>query len=256
MCEEKVEAGCSCEPVNEEFTFENFAVGDSNKLAYELALDVAKGENNIRYNLLHIYGGHGYGKTHLLKAICHSVEQRTPALKAIYVSCNDFCDDLFLHLRKNVYENFREKYCSVDILLMDDIHLLTGKRGIQQELRYIYNTLRELGKQMIFTSDKPIGELFHIEDTLRTRLISGIQTQIQPPDYALSTAIIQSFAYRHNVVLPDDVVDYMADNYSLNKNIYRLEAVVKMIVARSNLGENITVNMLRVPLKADIWVNM
>jgi chromosomal replication initiator protein len=188
-----------------EYTFENFIVSESNKCAYDAAFAVAEGKNNRRYNPLHIYGQSDLGKTHLLSAIRNMVKQKTPERKVIYIEGDDFLDDLISHNQQKKIDNFREKYCFTDILLIDNIEFLEGMRKTQHELLGIYNTLREQDKQIVLTSEKSISDLYYIADTLRTRFISGIQLQILPPDRALREAIVKQTAKSLDAVLPTSV---------------------------------------------------
>jgi len=167
-----------------EFKFENFIVSESNKFAHDAALAVAEGRSNPNYSPLFIYSESGLGKTHLLYAVRHLVELKYPDRKVIYVKCDDFMDELVLSIKNEKRDEFREKYSSPDILLMDDTQNLAGKITTQQEFLYIYNILRERGTQIIVTSDKPVNEMFQVVDTVRTRLISGLHLEIQPPDRA------------------------------------------------------------------------
>jgi chromosomal replication initiator protein len=166
----------------DKYTFDSFIVGETNKFAYDAALAVAEGSNNSRYNPLFIFGESGLGKTHLLHAVRHLVKRKYPDSKVVYVKCDDFVEELALSIKNKKKNEFREKYSAIDILLMDDTQNLAEKPAIQHELLYIYNTLREQNKQMIFTSNKSVSEMFHVVDTLRTRLISGLPVEIQPPD--------------------------------------------------------------------------
>ena len=218
-----------------EYTFDNFIVGESNKFAHDVAFAVAEGRNNQFYNPLFIYGESGLGKTHLLHVIRHLATQKYPNRNALYVTGNDFVDDLMSCILQDKGKEFREKYSSPDILLMDDIQYLVGKPTIQQELLYIYNTLRERDKQIIITSDKPVSEMYHVVDALRTRFISGIQVQMNPPDKALRIAIINHIAKSFHVVLPYETVNCFADN--LDSNIRQLEGAVKMTIAYKSLND-------------------
>ena len=205
-----------CDPVDDEFTFENFIVGEPNKFAYDLTLAVAEGRNNPVYNPLFIYGESGLGKTHLLKAIRHLVKVKFPDCKVVYLKCDDFIDELVLSIKNEKRDELREKYSTTDILLIDDTQILAGKLTTQQELLSIYNTLRERGTQIIVTSDKPVEEMVQVVDTLRTRLISGLNIQIKQPNKALRMAITKQTAKALNAEFSEEVLNCFADNYEIN----------------------------------------
>ena len=224
----------------DEHTFDNFIVGESNKFTYDAVLAVAEGRNKPHYNPFYIYGESGLGKTHLLRAVRHLVEEKYPDRKVIYIRCDDFIDELVLSIRDEKRNEFRDKYSTCDILLVDDTQNLAGKSATQQELIYIYNTLREKGTQIIVTSDKPVVEMNQVVDTLRTRLISGLNIQIQLPEKALRVAIIKQVAKNFEVVLPDDIVNCIAEN--VDSNIRHLEGITKTTIAyRSSMDKEINI---------------
>ena len=190
MCEDIKEIECSSDnSVDDEFTFENFIVGESNKFAYDLALAVAEGRNKLHYNPLYIYGESGLGKTHLLHAVRNHIKTKYPERNVAYINGFEFIEELVLYIKQDKINEFREKYTSPDILLVDDTQFLEGWSATQQEFLYIYNALLEHGKQIIFTADKPVEELYKVADTVRTRLISGISAQILPYDKILHKSI-------------------------------------------------------------------
>ena len=223
-------------------------VGSSNKLAHAAALAVAEGRQKHNYNPLFIYGASGLGKTHLLYAIRHEVERKCPHYNVIYVKGEEFLNELITAIRQGENVEFREKYRSADYFLMDDIQFIAGKIATQEEFFHTFNTLRELGKQIVFTSDRPPLEIHTLEDRLRTRFMSGLSVDIQPPDDALRVAIIRSKAEQLGVVLPDDVTFYIADN--LDSNVRQLEGAVKLIIAcRDIMDDDITVESVKERLK-------
>jgi len=235
----------------DEYTFEHFVVGSSNKFAHAAALAVADAVQKHNYNPLFIYGESGIGKTHLLYAIRHAVESKFPYYNVICVKGEDFTNELITALRKGKNVEFREKYRSADFFLIDDIQFIAGKIGTQEEFFHTFNTLRELGKQIVFTSDRPPSEIHTLEDRLRTRFEQGLLADIQPPDEILRRAIIKSKAEQLGTVIPDDVTDYIADN--LDSSVRQLEGAVKMIIAyRDLLDEDITVEAVKARLK-DIY---
>jgi len=224
----------------EEYTFENFVVGNSNKFAHAAALAVGEGRQKQSFNPLFIYGDSGLGKTHLLHAIRHSIAKKFPHYDIVYVKGDDFTNDFIAAIRQGKNVEFREKYRGADLFLMDDIQFIAGKIETQNEFFNTFNTLFELGKQIVFTSDRPPSEIHRLEDRLRTRFESGLLVDIQPPDDALRVAIIRNKAEQLGVILPEDVTYYIAEN--LVSNVRQLEGAVKMIVAyRDIMDDEITV---------------
>jgi len=232
----------------DEYTFEHFVVGSSNKFAHAAALAVSDVSQTNNYNPLFIYGESGLGKTHLLYAIHHAVESKFPHFNVISVKGEDFTNELITAIRQGKNVEFREKYRGADFFLIDDIQFIAGRIGTQEEFFHTFNTLRELGKQIVFTSDRPPSEMHALEDRLKTRFESGLLADIQPPDDALRVAIIRNKAVQLGVVLPDDVTFYIADN--LDSNVRQLEGAVKMIIAyRDLMDDEITVESVKARLK-------
>jgi len=227
-------------------TFEHFVVGSSNKFAHAAALAVAEGKRD--YNPLFIYGESGVGKTHLLYAIRHAIENKFPHYSVICVKGEDFTNELILALKQGENVRFREKYRSADFFLIDDIQFIAGKIGTQEEFFHTFNTLKELGKQIVFTSDRPPNEILTLEDRLRTRFEQGLLADIQPPDEVLRRAIIKNKAEREGTIMPDDVTNYIADN--LDSSVRQLEGAVKMIIAyRDLINDDITIESVKARLK-------
>ena len=230
----------------DEHTFEHFVVGNSNKFAHAAALAVADGKRD--YNPLFIHGESGLGKTHLLYAIRHAVENKFPYYNVICVKGEDFTNELIAAIQQGENVKFREKYRSADFFLIDDIQFIAGKIGTQEEFFHTFNTLRELGKQIVFTSDRPPNEILTLEDRLRTRFEQGLLADIQPPDEVLRRAIIKSKAQQLGTIIPDDVTNYIADN--LDSSVRQLEGAVKMIIAyRDLINDDITVENVKAHLK-------
>ena len=231
-----------------DYTFEQFVVGSSNKFAHAAALAVAEGRQKQNYNPLFIYGESGLGKTHLLYAIRHSIEKKFPHYHIVIVKGDDFLNELIFALRLGNNIEFREKYRGADLFLMDDVQFIAGKIHTQEEFFHTFNTLHELGKQIVFTSDRPPSEIYTLEDRLRSRFESGLLADIQPPDDALRIAIIKNKAEQLGVILPDDVTNWIADN--MTSNVRQLEGAVKMIIAyRDLLDEDISVQQAIIRLK-------
>jgi len=224
----------------DEYTFEHFVVGNSNKFAHAAALAVAEGQQKQNYNPLFIYGESGLGKTHLLYAIRHSAEKKFPHYNIVYVKGEDFTNELITAIRQGRNVEFRDKYRGADLFLMDDIQFIAGKIETQEEFFNTFNTLYELGKQIVFTSDRPPHEIYRLEDRLRSRFESALMADIHPPDDALRIAIIKNKAEQLGVIMPDDVTNYIAEN--LNSNVRQLEGAVKMIIAyRDIMDDDITI---------------
>ncbi|MDR2421580.1 MAG: chromosomal replication initiator protein DnaA [Oscillospiraceae bacterium] len=213
------------ESEDEEYTFERFVVGASNKLAHAAALAVATGNVGQTYNPLFIYGDSGLGKTHLLRAIRNTTKLVHPDYKVVYVKGDDFTNDLVRALQLGRNDEFREKYRYANMFLMDDIHFIAGKRQTQEEFFHTFNTLYEAGRQIVLTSDRPPSEIAFLEDRLKTRFIWGVTADIYPPDYETRMAIIRNKAEELSFSLPDDVANYIAENMSAN--IRQLEGAVK-----------------------------
>jgi len=232
----------------DEYTFEHFVVGNSNRFAHAAAVAVSDKKQKQGYNPLFIYGESGLGKTHLLYAIRHAVESKYPHFKVIYVKGEDFTNDMIAAIAQTKNIEFREKYRGADFFLIDDIQFIAGKPGVQEEFFHTFNTLYELGKQIVLTSDRPPQEMYTLEDRLRTRFEWGLNADIQPPDEALRVAIIINKAAQLGVILPEDVTNYIADN--LDSSVRQLEGAVKMIIAyRDIMDDVITVDTVKERLK-------
>ena len=221
---------------DDEFTFERFVVGNSNKFAHAAAMAVAEGQQK-NFNPLFIYGESGLGKTHLLHAIRHSIAKKHPNYNIVYVKGDDFTNELILALQVGKNVEFREKYRGADLFLMDDIQFIAGKISTQEEFFHTFNTLHELGRQIVFTSDRPPGDIMRLEDRLKTRFESGLLADIQPPDYETRVAIIRNKAVQLGLDLPDDVTNYIAEN--MTSNVRQLEGAVKMIMAYRDLMDDV-----------------
>ena len=215
-----------------EFTFDTFVVGESNKMAYAAARAVADGASD-HYNPLFIYGDSGLGKTHLLYAIANAARKKWPAARIVYIKGDDFTNELVASIRENRNAEFREKYRQTDILLMDDIQFIAGKIQTQEEFFHTFNTLREAGKQIVLTSDRPPKEITQLEDRLRTRFEQGLMVDVAPPDFETRFAIVQNKAAMLGVKLPNEVTDYIAEN--ITSNVRQIEGTLNKILAYRDL---------------------
>ena len=217
---------------NYEFTFENFIKGPSNQFAFAAAQAVAANPSGA-YNPLFIYGGSGLGKTHLLTAIQTEIKRTHPDFVIMYVTCEQFTNELIAAIRAGSTEDFRMKYRVADLLLVDDIQFIAGKESTQEEFFHTFNSLYECGKQIILTSDRPPKEIKTLEDRLRTRFEWGLLVDVQPPDFETRMAIISRKADSLGLALPEDVAAFIAGK--LKDNVRQLEGVVKRLDAHANL---------------------
>ena len=226
---------------NYEFTFENFIKGPSNQFAFAAAQAVAANPSGA-YNPLFIYGGSGLGKTHLLTAIQTEIKRTHPDFVIMYVTCEQFTNELIAAIRAGSTEDFRMKYRVADLLLVDDIQFIAGKESTQEEFFHTFNSLHDAHKQIVIASDRPAKEIKSLEERLRTRFEWGLTADVQPPDFETRIAIIRDKAVKMGVELPDDVSNYIAEN--IQANIRQLEGAVKKIKAMHELmGERITVSL-------------
>lgn len=207
-----------------EYTFDTFVVGDSNKLAYAACKSVTKEQGRL-YNPLFIYGPSGLGKTHLLMAIQYEIKKANPGKNIIYVNSETFTNEFVYSIENKSISEFHTKYRAADILLIDDIQFITGKERTQEEFFYTFNTLYNMDRQIVLTSDRPPKDIKTLEDRLRTRFESGFVTDISAPDLETRMAIIKQKADFLSIELPDDVVEFIAGK--LKNNIRQLEGAVK-----------------------------
>ena len=227
-------------PGTEEYTFERFVVGASNKFAHAAALSVADRPGQS-YNPLFIYGESGLGKTHLLYAIAHKLHAAHPEFRILYIKGDAFTNELIQAIREGRNQEFREKYRFADVFLMDDVQFIAGKESSQEEMFHTFNSLYEAGRQIVFTADRPPKEMLRLDDRLRTRFEWGLPVDIQPPDYETRVAIIKNKAIRRGMNLPDPVLQYIAEN--ITSNVRQIEGTVNKILAFQELmGESVDVD--------------
>jgi chromosomal replication initiator protein len=215
-----------------DYTFDSFVVGSSNRFAYNAAMAVAMKPASI-YNPLLIYGQSGLGKTHLLYAIANQAQANFRGFRILYVKGETFTNEMIQALRQGAMEQFRAKYRECDLLLMDDVQFIAGKESTQEEFFHTFNTLYEAKKQIVLTSDRPPNEMVRLEDRLRTRFEQGLIADIQPPDYETRMAIVQKKAVSMGLPLPASVVEYIAEN--ITSNVRQLEGTVRKILAYQEL---------------------
>lgn len=229
--------------LNENYTFENFVVGESNKLAHAACLAVAKNPGRA-YNPLFIYGGVGLGKTHLLQAIGHYIIKTKPALKVTYVTSEVFTNEVINSIQKNKMNEFHEKYRNIDCLLIDDIQFLAGKERTQEEFFHTFNTLHNNYKQIVITSDRVPKEIPTLEDRLRSRFEWGLMVDIAPPDFETRVAILKKKAEKEKIFVPDEVFNFIAER--ITSNIRELEGALIRILAHASLSnQEITLDYAR-----------
>ncbi|MDI9508308.1 MAG: chromosomal replication initiator protein DnaA [Clostridiales bacterium] len=218
--------------LNSRYTFDTFVVGGNNEFARAAALAVAENPGEI-YNPLFIYGGVGLGKTHLMHSIAHFVLNQNPETKVLYVTSEKFTNELIESIQKKTTMQFREKYRSIDILLIDDIQFIIGKESTQEEFFHTFNTLHESKRQIIISSDRPPKEMLTLEDRLRSRFEHGLMADIQSPDYETRMAILKKKEELDGLSIDEDVLKYIATN--IKSNIRELEGALTKIVAFSRL---------------------
>ena len=218
--------------LNPKYTFETFVVGSNNRFAHAAALAVGK-EPGKSYNPLFLYGGVGLGKTHLMQAIGNRILEDNPKSNVLYVTSEKFTNQLINAIKDSKTEMFRNKYRNIDVLLIDDIQFIAGKDRIQEEFFHTFNTLREDGKQIIISSDKPPRDIEFLEDRLKSRFEWGLLADISCPDYETRLAILRKKAQDENIIIDDSILSDIA--VKIDSNIRELEGVFNKIVARASL---------------------
>lgn len=233
--------------LNPNYTFDNFVVGSCNQFAHAAATAVSKNPAKS-YNPLYVYGGAGLGKTHLMNAIGHYAIQQNSRSKILYVTTEKFMNDLVNHLQYGKILEFREKYRSVDLLLMDDIHYLSGRERTKEEFFHTFNHLYDSQKQIVISSDCPPKEIPHLEDRFRSRFEWGLIADLKPPDIETRIAILKKKADLEAVNLPETVALYIADK--VQSNIRELEGYLRRVIAFASLkGERIDLDLTKEALK-------
>ena len=199
-----------------EFTFENFVVGDCNRFAHASAVSVASKPGQKQRNPFFLWGNSGLGKTHLMKAIGNAVLAQHPEKKVIYTTCEAFTNAFIATIQTKNYTDFRNKYRTVDVLLIDDIQFLIGKDSVQTEFFNTFEALIEAGKQIVITCDKAPSNLTELNSRLTSRFQDGIMFDVQPPDFETRKAIFLSKLENENFTLSDEIIDYVCENVTTN----------------------------------------
>lgn len=221
------------ENISNQYNFDNFIVGSSNKLAHAASWRVATAEIGSVYNPLFIYGNSGLGKTHLMLAIQNELKKRNKGINIVYTTSENFVNEFIacINRKDNIY--FREKYRNADALFIDDIQFIKKKLGIQEEFFHTFNDLINAKKQIVITSDRPPKEIEELDDRIKSRFESGLIADIQPPDLETRTAIIIKKAEDHNLTLSKQIINYIAEK--IKDNIRQIEGTLNKISAMENL---------------------
>ena len=236
---------------NPQYTFDTFVVGSSNQHAYSAAEAVAE-ERTRAYNPLFLYGPSGLGKTHLLYAIANRIRQKHPDYNIVYIRADQFTNEFIEAVRNGKNFEFRDKYRSADLFLIDDIQFIAGKQQTQEEFFHTFNALYESGHQIVLTSDRPPKEMTQLEDRLRTRFEWGLMVDVEPPDYETRLAIIRNKAVLLGLNLPDRITTLIAEN--ITANVRQIEGALNKVLAYRDLigamDEEAIIDAIRDELKS------
>lgn len=230
--------------LNKQHTFESFVVGPSNQFPHAAAIAVAEGYFQT-YNPLFIYGGVGLGKTHLIHAIGNKILEKFPKLKILYISSEAFTNEMIYSLKSKSMDSFREKYRNIDLLLFDDVQFLAGKTRSTEEFFYTFNTLYDMQKQIVITSDKEPNEISDLEERLRSRFSWGLLADIQPPSIDEKVAIILKKSEEMSVYINNDVAIYIAENLKGNNIRDLIGALIRLNAFSTFHNEPISIDLVK-----------
>ena len=237
-------------PVNKAFTFDSFVVGPGTKFAYAAAKSVAENPGGV-FNPLFIYGDSGLGKTHLLHAIANELQRSAPEKRVLYTTCENFLNEFINSISQSSGARFRLHYRNVDVLMIDDVQFLKNKMQMQEEFFHTFNELSSQNKQIVLTSDRPPKEIATLEDRLRTRFEGGMIVDVQPPSIETKIAILKRKALDRKCVLPDEVLDFLAQNSG--HDVRTLEGRLTKVIFASKLHEEpITLQLARLALNESV----
>ena len=232
---------------NPRYRFDSFVVGNSNQLAYAASKSIAENPSGS-FNPLFIYGGAGLGKTHLIQAIGQQISASRPRTKVVYMSADTFVTELITSIRYDRMQQFRDKYRSIDALLLDDIQFIAGKERTQEEFFHTFNALYEAQKQIVFTSDRPPKEIPTLEERLRSRFEWGLTADIQAPDLETKVAILRKKAEDKGLNIPQEVALFIAER--VRSNVRELEGHLNKIVVYASLaGKAVNIDLAKEALK-------
>lgn len=226
--------------LNPRYSFENFVVGGNNNLAYAAALGVAESPGR-KYNPLFLYGGSGLGKTHLLQAIGNKFHQLHPERKVLYTTSEKFTYELVTAIREKSNQEFRRKYRTVDLLLVDDVQFLATKEVTQEEFFHTFNAIYDAGNQIVLTSDRLPSETPHLTDRIKGRFSMGLLADVQPPDYETRLAILRAKIEEEYFTFDEEIIEYVANN--IRSNVRDLEGAVKRILAYAGIERTNTISI-------------
>ena len=233
--------------LNPKYTFDTFVIGNSNRFAHAASLAVAESPADA-YNPLFLYGGVGLGKTHLMHAIGHYMLNANPSIKLVYITSENFTNELISAIQNNRNTEFRERFRNVDVLMVDDIQFIAGRDSTQEEFFHTFNQLHASGKQIIISSDKPPRDIPTLEERLRSRFEWGLIADIQKPDYETRIAILRKKAQAEHIDVSDEIIAFIAEK--IESNIRELEGSLTRIIAYASLsGKPITMEVAEEALR-------
>lgn len=236
--------------LQENFTFESFIPGDNSDYAYKASMAVSENPGK-KFNPILLYGGSGLGKTHLMQAIGNYIYNKNDKLKICYISAENFGNEFTSSLASKKINEFKNKYRNLDVLLLDDIHFLQNKEGMQAELFYTFDALHQKNAQMVFTCDRPIREIKNMTDRLVSRLSNGLCINLEPPNYETRIAIIKKKVELMGKTLDPEIIEYIAKN--IETNVRELESALKSVFGYAELtGQNPTLENAKIQLKDTI----